>query len=76
MGGEGRSNSLCTGGGGGLGTNGLRSWLWTFNPAVACTVLWTRLIRDRRRRWLVLYAVAVVLLVAAHLLAASMDRRG
>jgi hypothetical protein len=49
--------------------------------AVVSTILWTQLITDRRRRWIVLYALAVAVtvvlhnlsggLVAAHLVAAA-----
>ena len=39
---------------------------------MAATILWTRLIRDRRRRWVVLYALALASLVAAHVLAGSL----
>ena len=47
-----------------------RPYAFALAAAVACTILWTRLIRDRRWRWVVLYALAVALLVTAHLLAA------
>ena len=49
-----------------------RPYAFVLAAAVASTILWTRLIRDRRRRWVALYALAVALLVAAHLLAASL----
>ena len=49
-----------------------RPYAFVLAAAVACTILWTRLIRDRRRRWVVLYALALVSLVAANLLAASL----
>jgi hypothetical protein len=49
-----------------------RPYAFALAAAVACTILWTRLIRDRRRRWVVLYALAVASLVAAHLLAAGL----
>ncbi len=49
-----------------------RPYAFVLAAAVASTILWTRLIRDRRWRWVLLYALAVVLLVAANLLAASL----
>ena len=49
-----------------------RPYAFVLAAAVACTVLWTRLIRDQSRRWVALYALAVVALVAAHLLAATL----
>ena len=49
-----------------------RPYAFVLAAAVACTILWTRLIRDRRRRWVVLYALALASLIAAHLLAASL----
>jgi mannosyltransferase len=49
-----------------------RPYAFVLAAAVACTILWTRLIRDESRRWVVLHALAVASLVAAHLLAASL----
>jgi uncharacterized membrane protein len=49
-----------------------RPYAFVLAAAVVCTILWTRLIRDRRRRWVVLYALALTSLIAAHLLAASL----
>ena len=49
-----------------------RPYAFVLAAAVACTVLWTRLIHDQSRRWVALYALAVVALVAAHLLAATL----
>ena len=49
-----------------------RPYAFVLAAAVACTILWTRLIRDGRRRWALLYALAVVAVAAAHLLAASL----
>jgi mannosyltransferase len=49
-----------------------RPYAFVLAAAVACTILWTRLIRDESRRWVVLHALAVASLIAAHLLAASL----
>lgn len=49
-----------------------RPYAFVLAAAVAATILWARLIRDRRRRWVVLYALALASLVAAHLLAGSL----
>ena len=49
-----------------------RPYAFVLAAAVACTILWTRLIHDQSRRWVALYALAVVALVAAHLLAATL----
>jgi mannosyltransferase len=46
-----------------------RPYAFALAVAVASTVLWARLSRDRRRRWVALYAVSVALLALAHLLA-------
>jgi mannosyltransferase len=49
-----------------------RPYAFALAAAVASTLLWVRLSRDRRRRWIGLYAVSVSLLVAAHLLAVAL----
>ena len=49
-----------------------RPYAFVLAAAVAATILWTRLIRDGRRRWVVLYALALASLVAAHVLAGSL----
>ena len=49
-----------------------RPYAFALAAAVASTVLWTRLSRDPRRRWIGLYAVSVALLVTAHLLAVGL----
>ena len=49
-----------------------RPYAFVLAGAVVATILWTRLSRDKRRRWVVLYALALALLVAAHLFAASL----
>jgi uncharacterized membrane protein len=40
--------------------------------AVVCTIAWARMVSDRSRRWILLYALTVLLLVAAHLLAGTL----
>lgn len=40
--------------------------------AVVATILWTKLVRDPRHRWVVLYALALAALITAHLLAGSL----
>src|SRR3712207_5470132 len=49
-----------------------RPYAFVLAAAVAATIVWSRLSHDRRRRWIACYAAAVVALVAAHLLAASL----
>jgi hypothetical protein len=34
--------------------------------AVVCTIVWTTLINDRRRRWIVIYALCVAVMVVLH----------
>ena len=49
-----------------------RPYAFVLAAAVAGTILWSRLIRDGRRRWVLLYALAVAAIAAAHVLAASL----
>jgi hypothetical protein len=49
-----------------------RPYALVLAAAVVCTILWTRLVRDPRRRWIALYALSVAALVSAHLLAATL----
>jgi hypothetical protein len=49
-----------------------RPYALTLLMAVICTIVWARMVRDRSRRWVLLYALTVLLLVAAHLLAGSL----
>jgi mannosyltransferase len=46
-----------------------RPYAFALAAAVAASAVWTRLIAERRRRWVVLYAVCVAVLIDAHLLA-------
>jgi mannosyltransferase len=49
-----------------------RPYAFALAAAVASTVLWTRLARDPRRRWTLLYAVSVSLLALAHVFAIAL----
>ena len=49
-----------------------RPYAFALAAAVAATIVWTRLSRDGRHRWVVLYALILASLVAAHLFAASL----
>jgi mannosyltransferase len=48
-----------------------RPYAFALLLAVVCTIAWARMIRDRSRLWVALYALSIVLLVSAHLLAGT-----
>jgi mannosyltransferase len=49
-----------------------RPYAFVMVLAVFCTITWTRLISDGRRRWVALYPLVVAMMITAHLLAGSL----